>query len=273
MSFVSRGFRGRRRQDADPSRVPPGQYVTRDFPVLSAGPTPPPRSTSGTSRSRARWTSRAAGRGRSSAPTERRSHRRHPLCDQVVEAGHHWKGVSLDALLDGIETSAEYVVACPTADTRRTFPGGRYRRESMGRLRVRRRAARSRARRARPSAGAASLFLEEREVGAWARASRATTSRASGRATGTTTTAIHGESSGTGATDLAARDRGRARRRDAPRQEHRPRRPGLAGASGGPARRCPAHGRGRVPGAAQLLDRIGARGRRARAHRRAARGR
>ena len=40
MSFVSRGFRGRRRPDADPSRVPPGQYVTPDYPVLSAGPTP-----------------------------------------------------------------------------------------------------------------------------------------------------------------------------------------------------------------------------------------
>ena len=41
MSFISRGFRGRRREsDVDPSRVPPGQYVTDDFPVLSAGPTP-----------------------------------------------------------------------------------------------------------------------------------------------------------------------------------------------------------------------------------------
>ena len=35
---VTRGFLGRRA--ADSSRVPPGQYVTRDFPVLSAGPTP-----------------------------------------------------------------------------------------------------------------------------------------------------------------------------------------------------------------------------------------
>jgi DMSO/TMAO reductase YedYZ molybdopterin-dependent catalytic subunit len=35
-----RGFHGRRRVDADPARVPPGQYVTNDFPVLSAGPTP-----------------------------------------------------------------------------------------------------------------------------------------------------------------------------------------------------------------------------------------
>jgi DMSO/TMAO reductase YedYZ molybdopterin-dependent catalytic subunit len=40
MPAISRGFRGRRREDIDPSRVPPGQYVTRDFPVLSAGPTP-----------------------------------------------------------------------------------------------------------------------------------------------------------------------------------------------------------------------------------------
>jgi DMSO/TMAO reductase YedYZ molybdopterin-dependent catalytic subunit len=40
MSPISRGFRGRRRSSVDPARVPPGQYVTDDFPVLSAGPTP-----------------------------------------------------------------------------------------------------------------------------------------------------------------------------------------------------------------------------------------
>ena len=32
MHFVSRGFRGRRRADMDSSRLPPGQYVTDDFP-------------------------------------------------------------------------------------------------------------------------------------------------------------------------------------------------------------------------------------------------
>ena len=37
---ISRGFRGRRDQAIDAARVPPGQYVTDDFPVLSAGPTP-----------------------------------------------------------------------------------------------------------------------------------------------------------------------------------------------------------------------------------------
>ena len=40
MSPVSRGFPGRRRPVADPSRLPPGQYQERGFPVLSAGPTP-----------------------------------------------------------------------------------------------------------------------------------------------------------------------------------------------------------------------------------------
>jgi DMSO/TMAO reductase YedYZ molybdopterin-dependent catalytic subunit len=41
--FVTRGFVGRRSGPADgdvASRVPPGQYLTTDFPVLSAGPTP-----------------------------------------------------------------------------------------------------------------------------------------------------------------------------------------------------------------------------------------
>ena len=37
--MITRGSKSKR-QRADPSRVPPGQYVTDDFPVLSAGPTP-----------------------------------------------------------------------------------------------------------------------------------------------------------------------------------------------------------------------------------------
>ena len=41
MSPISRGFHGRRRESPEQAaRVPPGQYVTSDFPVLSAGPTP-----------------------------------------------------------------------------------------------------------------------------------------------------------------------------------------------------------------------------------------
>ena len=40
MSFVSRGFHGKRRDEGPSGRVPPGQYLVDDFPVLSAGPTP-----------------------------------------------------------------------------------------------------------------------------------------------------------------------------------------------------------------------------------------
>ena len=40
-SFFSRGFSGRRRVPPElADRVPPGQYVERGFPVLTAGPTP-----------------------------------------------------------------------------------------------------------------------------------------------------------------------------------------------------------------------------------------
>ncbi len=39
-NFFSRGFSGKHRQEAPSARVPPGQYITDDFPVLSAGPTP-----------------------------------------------------------------------------------------------------------------------------------------------------------------------------------------------------------------------------------------
>src|SRR3954463_6235357 len=38
--LVTRGFVGRRRAPERGQRVPPGQYLTNDFPVLSAGPTP-----------------------------------------------------------------------------------------------------------------------------------------------------------------------------------------------------------------------------------------
>ena len=38
MTITSRGFSGRR-TPAD-VKLPPGQYLTTDFPVLSAGPTP-----------------------------------------------------------------------------------------------------------------------------------------------------------------------------------------------------------------------------------------
>ena len=60
--FISRGFRGRRPAAPTAGRLPPGQYETRDFPVLSAGPTPRSSlatwdfSVCGAGASQARWT-------------------------------------------------------------------------------------------------------------------------------------------------------------------------------------------------------------------------
>jgi DMSO/TMAO reductase YedYZ molybdopterin-dependent catalytic subunit len=38
--FIARGFRARSSRRIDAPKLPPGQYETKDFPVLSAGPTP-----------------------------------------------------------------------------------------------------------------------------------------------------------------------------------------------------------------------------------------
>ena len=39
-AHISRGFRSKRHEETKTDRVPPGQYVTTEFPILSAGPTP-----------------------------------------------------------------------------------------------------------------------------------------------------------------------------------------------------------------------------------------
>ena len=90
MPPISRGFRGRPRRDVDPARVPPGQYVVEDFPVLSAGPTPR------TPLERLEPDHRRRGRrvahvdlGRAARAARRDVHDRHPLRDEVDQARHH----------------------------------------------------------------------------------------------------------------------------------------------------------------------------------------
>ncbi|MGH8868763.1 MAG: molybdopterin-dependent oxidoreductase [Actinomycetes bacterium] len=112
MGFVSRGFRGRRRDDVPDERVPPGQYVIDDFPVLSAGPTPRTPT--------ADWTFEVALDGQ---VTRRWSWDEfHALPTEEVTVDIHcvtkwskldtvWEGVSVDTLLDGIAEEAAYAVA------------------------------------------------------------------------------------------------------------------------------------------------------------------
>jgi DMSO/TMAO reductase YedYZ molybdopterin-dependent catalytic subunit len=112
MTLVSRGFHRRRRDGAPAGRIPPGQYLTDDFPVLSAGPTP--------ELSLAEWTFSIAGevdRPRTWTWEEFRA-----LPSETITADIHcvtkwskldtvWEGISIDTLLDGIGTDAEYVTA------------------------------------------------------------------------------------------------------------------------------------------------------------------
>ena len=132
MSFVSRGFHGRRAAMArEPGRVPPGQYVTQDFPVLSAGPTPhtPLDAVGLLDRRRNR---RAAPLDVGGVPraAERGDHPRHPLRHQVVEARHRLAGRLGRHAPRRRRHVRRYVVAAATAATRptcrsRTSPAAR----------------------------------------------------------------------------------------------------------------------------------------------------
>ena len=50
--MVTRGFTGRQDGSDQPARLPPEEPVVTDFPVLSAGPTPPIRKSRGFGHSR-----------------------------------------------------------------------------------------------------------------------------------------------------------------------------------------------------------------------------
>jgi DMSO/TMAO reductase YedYZ molybdopterin-dependent catalytic subunit len=123
MAFVSRGFRGRQRRDVDPSRVPPGQYVVNDFPVLSAGPTPRTDT--------ADWSFRIDGE--IDDPLSWTWDELMALPQETFTVDIHcvtkwskldttWTGVSIDTLLDGVDTEAEHVVAWCDGDYTTNVP-------------------------------------------------------------------------------------------------------------------------------------------------------
>ncbi|MHB1131768.1 MAG: sulfite oxidase-like oxidoreductase [Chloroflexota bacterium] len=111
--FVSRGFVGRR-QPAPADRIPPGQHVTPDFPVLSAGPTPRvPLAT---------WTFAIEGLVRQPARWTWDEFLKLPSRSFVADIhcvtkwsklDTHWEGVTLDALLEQVELDpkAAYLTA------------------------------------------------------------------------------------------------------------------------------------------------------------------
>ena len=202
MTPISRGFRGHR-PAVDSARVPPGQHIVEEFPVLSVGSTP--------HTPLEQWTFQLSGAVDQrllctweellALPAET------PTVDiHCVTAWSKlattWRGVSVDTLLEGVETEAEYVSAWCDDGYRTNLPledvtGGRawiayefggepLEPEHGGPARL---------------AGPASVLLEEREVG-WSSSSR--TDRGSGRPPATTTTATRGRSSAMRATDQSS---------------------------------------------------------------------
>jgi DMSO/TMAO reductase YedYZ molybdopterin-dependent catalytic subunit len=109
---ISRGFQGRRQLDVDAARVPPGQYVTNDFPVLAAGPTPHTPlpdwdfTILGAVDQPISWTWDELR----SLPTETATVDIHCVT-KWSKLDTSWTGVSLDRLLEPVETGAAYVLA------------------------------------------------------------------------------------------------------------------------------------------------------------------
>jgi DMSO/TMAO reductase YedYZ molybdopterin-dependent catalytic subunit len=108
---ISRNFRGRR-VSAEASRVPPGQYVTKGFPVLSAGPTPRTPLDN--------WTFSIRGEARGPLSWSWQEFRALPR--ETVTADIHcvtkwskldtrWAGVALDTLLDAVDPRGTFVLA------------------------------------------------------------------------------------------------------------------------------------------------------------------
>jgi DMSO/TMAO reductase YedYZ molybdopterin-dependent catalytic subunit len=100
--FIARGFRRRAPATAEGLRLPPGQYETKDFPVLSAGPTPRTslatwdftvRDTDGRS---ARWSWNELQALPRATPTVDIH-----CVTKWSKFGTRWEGVSIDTLLEG----------------------------------------------------------------------------------------------------------------------------------------------------------------------------
>ncbi|NEA32738.1 molybdopterin-dependent oxidoreductase [Streptomyces sp. SID13031] len=108
MDVVSPGFTGRRRGSSD---LPPGQYLTHEFPVLSAGPTPriQPEHWEFTVANEAGEVTRWDWSAFTKLPSETITKDLHCVT-RWSKLGTEWKGVSLDVLLADIETGADFVM-------------------------------------------------------------------------------------------------------------------------------------------------------------------
>ena len=120
MGIVSPGFSGHRRTK---EKLPPGQYLVHDFPVLSAGPTP---------RDGLRgWDFKITTETGQVHTWDWAAFQALPAEDIIVDLhcvtkwsklGTSWRGVSLDTLMADVATAAEYAVARAVGDYTTNLP-------------------------------------------------------------------------------------------------------------------------------------------------------
>jgi DMSO/TMAO reductase YedYZ molybdopterin-dependent catalytic subunit len=121
MDFVTPGFRGRRRDEG--VRLPPGQYLTHDFPVLSAGPTPridtdewsfTVRTETGQAHT---WSWAELMRLPQETPTVDIH-----CVTQRSKLQTSWRGVSLDVLLEDVESAGDFALVRSTGGYTTNLP-------------------------------------------------------------------------------------------------------------------------------------------------------
>ncbi|WP_129336411.1 sulfite oxidase-like oxidoreductase [Cellulomonas endophytica] len=107
MAVVSRGF-GARRREQDPA-LPPGQYLTTDFPVLSAGPTPHLHAGEWELEVRTETGARRTWSWEELLALPQEDVRTDIHCvTRWSKLGTRWRGVAVDTLLEGVETTAAF---------------------------------------------------------------------------------------------------------------------------------------------------------------------
>ena len=108
MGIVSPGFTGRARQGP---QLPPGQYLEESFPVLSAGPTPrvPTEQWELTVHDELGNAHILDWAGLMALPSEDVTVDLHCVT-RWSKLGTRWRGVPLDAVLEPVETAAEFVL-------------------------------------------------------------------------------------------------------------------------------------------------------------------
>jgi DMSO/TMAO reductase YedYZ molybdopterin-dependent catalytic subunit len=110
VAIVSPGFRGRPRSEGP--NLPPGQYLTEDFPVLSAGPTPriPLDSWEFVITTEAGKPYRWSWQDLLALPSAEVVVDLHCVT-KWSKLGTSWRGVSLDTLLEDVDTAADFALA------------------------------------------------------------------------------------------------------------------------------------------------------------------